>query len=295
MEMGRLKDGTLFRRFAPPLPLDDRWTLPNVPGALEVRDRWVNLRSSLMQAGQLDAAAQKLVKFWFEHGLLPRAIEGEGSDHVALLLKAGIDTSVAASAQTNFQVRDSFLPEASRRQAAELLAKPIRQNSDLTPLEIAALHKLVVPALDFENNAGPRRGGRNEGTFRSKQVFVVGTDLIVKEGAPPRQVVQELLKVIQTNQMLRQRGVLAIVRAAWLLYAVSVVHPFYDGNGRVARMLASMVLVRGGRLPLILPPHVHRTFFDTVAQARNGKPEMLVRLMAECQIALMESALVALG
>jgi hypothetical protein len=296
--MGCLKDGTPFRRFAPPLPLDDQWTLPNDPGALEVRDRWVNLRSSLMQTGQLEVAVQKLLRFWFEHGLLPRPIEDEGSDHVALLLKAGIDTAMAARSKTNIDVRESFIPEASRRQAAELLARPIRQEGEITPMEIGHLHRVTCPfteLIDKDGKTVDRFKGQNEGTFRSKPIYVMGTDWVMKEGAPAKQIVPELLKIIEANRAMRQKGVLAIVRAAWVLYAFSVVHPFYDGNGRIARMLASMVLIRGGRLPLIMPPRVHRAFFDTMADARNGRPQMLLRLMAECQIALMESALVALG
>jgi hypothetical protein len=295
--MGRLKDGTPYRRFAPPLPLDERWSLPPDPAGVEVRDNWVKLRSSLMQSNQLDAAAQKLLQFWFDHGLIPRPIKGEGSDHIALFLKAGIDTAMAASSKTNSDVRRSFIPEASRQEAAELLARPIRQNCDLTPLEISTLHRMACPVDQVMSREGVMtdRIGRNEGTFRSKPIYVMGTDWVMKEGAPPRQIMTELLKVIEANRALRQKGVLAIVRAAWVLYAFSVVHPFYDGNGRVARMLASMVLVRGGRLPFIMPPRVHRAFFDTMAEARYGRPEMLVRLMAECQIAIMESALVALA
>lgn len=36
------------------------------------------------------------------------------------------------------------------------------------------------------------------------------------------------------------------VRAAWLHVAVAAVHPFRDGNGRTARVLASLVMYRGG-------------------------------------------------
>ena len=42
-----------------------------------------------------------------------------------------------------------------------------------------------------------------------------------------------------------------------------------------------------------VPPRLHRAFFDTMADARNGRPQMLVRLVVECQIAVMESALAA--
>src|SRR5262245_40383120 len=108
--MGVLTDGTPFRRFAPPLPLDDRWQLPTVAAMLEVRDRWVNLRASLMQSGQLDGAVRRLVSFWHQHALIPRLIDEDGNDHITLLLKAGIDTAMAASSKTNFDVTKAMTP-----------------------------------------------------------------------------------------------------------------------------------------------------------------------------------------
>jgi hypothetical protein len=294
---GRLRDGTAYRPYAPPLPLDERWQLPDVPDMLAIRDRWVNLRASLVQSGQLDTATARLVTFWHQHGVIPRPVELDVMDGTILLFKAGIDTALAASSKTNFDVFRSYITETSLRQAADILVRLSRENSDISPLELAKLHSLVCRINAPNDNSGQRDTkyvGAREGSFRSKPIFVLGTDWVMKEGAPPRQIVPELLKIIQTHRAARVKGVPALIRAAWLLYAFSVVHPFYDGNGKLARMLATMVLVRGGRLPLIMPPSVHRAFFETMAQARNGQPQMLIRLLAECQVTLMESAFAAL-
>jgi Fic family protein len=204
---------------------------------------------------------------------------------------------MAASSKTNFDVARAMATEDTRRSAAELLSRPIRQNSDFTPLEIGRLHGLVCPGATTMGRDGKRSEGvvgAREGAFRAKPVYVMGTDWVMKEGAPPKQIVGELMKIFDANRAARQRGVSSVLRGAWLLYAFGVVHPFYDGNGKVGRMLASTVMVRGGRLPLIIPPRFHRAFFDTVADARNGRPQMLLQLVAECQVALMESALAAL-
>lgn len=40
--------------------------------------------------------------------------------------------------------------------------------------------------------------------------------------------------------------------AAFAHHRFTQIHPFADGNGRTARLLASFVLVRGGHLPLIV-------------------------------------------
>lgn len=42
------------------------------------------------------------------------------------------------------------------------------------------------------------------------------------------------------------------VRSAWLHHRFTQIHPFQDGNGRVARALASLVFLREGLFPLVV-------------------------------------------
>jgi len=58
-------------RFAPPLPLDERWlSLPNDKAMLETATVG-ELRSSLLQANQLDRRRIRLLKFWSQHNSSP--------------------------------------------------------------------------------------------------------------------------------------------------------------------------------------------------------------------------------
>ena len=40
--------------------------------------------------------------------------------------------------------------------------------------------------------------------------------------------------------------------AAWLHHRFTQIHPFQDGNGRVARVLTTMVMLKAGLLPLVV-------------------------------------------
>jgi Fic family protein len=42
------------------------------------------------------------------------------------------------------------------------------------------------------------------------------------------------------------------VQAAWLHHRFTQIHPFADGNGQVARAIASLVFIEAGWFPLIL-------------------------------------------
>ena len=59
----------------------------------------------------------------------------------------------------------------------------------------------------------------------------------------------------------------AAVIHAWLAH----IHPFHDGNGRIARLLASLVLIRGGLPPLIVRASSDRErYIDALAASDHG-------------------------
>src|SRR3546814_977904 len=72
----------------------------------------------------------------------------------------------------------------------------------------------------------------------------------------------------------------AFARAVYRMFLVSEVHPFADGNGRIARIMANAELVAAG-VERILIPTVYRANYLSalkgLSQAQN--PEPLVRTL----------------
>ena len=48
------------------------------------------------------------------------------------------------------------------------------------------------------------------------------------------------------------------------------IHPFTDGNGRTARLLMNVILLRGGFPPIAIRPEDRAAYFDALQQARAG-------------------------
>ncbi len=71
------------------------------------------------------------------------------------------------------------------------------------------------------------------------------------------------------------------MRAAWLHHAFTQIHPFEDGNGRVARALASLELIRGGLPPLTVYREMQSRYYDSLLEADLGRPQALVECMGE--------------
>jgi Fic family protein len=71
-----------------------------------------------------------------------------------------------------------------------------------------------------------------------------------------------------------------VVQAAYAHYAYIRVHPFQDGNGRVARALASVYLYRNPGVPLVVFADQRGTYIDSLEAADGGDPNPFIRFVA---------------
>ncbi len=60
------------------------------------------------------------------------------------------------------------------------------------------------------------------------------------------------------------------IQAAWLHHAFTQIHPFQDGNGRVARALASLVLIKSGLFPFVVFREQRDRYISCLEAADHG-------------------------
>jgi len=73
------------------------------------------------------------------------------------------------------------------------------------------------------------------------------------------------------------------VKAAWLHHRFTQIHPFQDGNGRVARALASLVFLREGLFPLVVRESDRQEYIGALESADSGDLSSLVSFFAKRQ------------
>jgi fido (protein-threonine AMPylation protein) len=61
------------------------------------------------------------------------------------------------------------------------------------------------------------------------------------------------------------------------------IHPFFDGNGRTARIFTNLILISCGYPPIIIKDDEKEGYYQTLAdiQAYNGSPDLFYRLMGK--------------
>lgn len=73
------------------------------------------------------------------------------------------------------------------------------------------------------------------------------------------------------------------VKSAWLHHRFTQIHPFQDGNGRVARALASLVFLREGLFPLVVRESDRKEYIGALEAADDGDLAPLVSFFARRQ------------
>ncbi len=73
----------------------------------------------------------------------------------------------------------------------------------------------------------------------------------------------------------------SVVQAAYAHYAYVAIHPFADGNGRVARALASIYLYRDPGVPLVIFADQRNPYIDSLELADAGRPDAFVQFLTQ--------------
>ena len=101
---------------------------------------------------------------------------------------------------------------------------------------------------------------------------------------PPEQVASEMDRLIAMHSEHIEKGIPSDVQAAWLHHRFTQIHPFQDGNGRVARAIASLVLVKDGLFPLVVTRGDKAAYLNALEAADRHDLKLFIDLIAKLQI-----------
>ncbi len=197
----------------------------------------------------------------------------------------GFTVSVAAMAAAwEAEITQEKGPEVASLVMAQRRAYDLALDAatTLTPISeawIRRLHEVVCAEQDtyaVRTPQGPQLHELRKGTYKRHPNHVVKADGSVHAFAPVEATPEEMHRLVE--ELRSEAFVVAhpVVQAAYAHYALAAIHPFADGNGRTARVLASVFLLRATSLPLVVWADQKGTYLDALASTDGGDPQRFV-------------------
>ena len=203
------------------------------------------------------------------------------------LIAEGFSSSLLTNADTN---RDPQLVIAilrDQREAIDFMFEVVKRQRPLTTSVVKEMHWLLTghqpttTAMDQFGNLSEVELIR--GDWKAVPNNPTRPDGSVHAYCPPEQVASEMVRLVDLHSQYESIGVAPEVLAGWLHHRFTQIHPFQDGNGRVARLLASIVFIKAHWHPLVVLRDDRVAYIDALEQADAGSLKDLISLFASWQ------------
>jgi|GEM_PF-341310 len=153
-----------------------------------------------------------------------------------------------------------------------------RKGEPIRAVDVRNIHKAILSGLDDEN----------AGKYRTSAVKISGSNY---EPPSPEKVPAMMGEFtdwlgIVTEPKYNEIDplVLACTAHAWFVY----IHPFVDGNGRTARLLMNLILIRNGYPLTIITKDDRLRYYEALEESQGGDLTPLTALVYESALESME-------
>jgi len=251
-----------------------------------IRKIWAEQRDRLKGTRQLSQFTDRLSREWaIETGIIESLYQIDRGV-TQTLIERGFQAEFLTHGSTDKPTSYVINLLRDQQDALDGIFDFIKQQRTLSTSYIKELHAALVRSQDHTDAQDPS-GNLIEiplikGSWKIQPNYPTKNEVIFAY-CPPEQVASEMDRLVKMHQEHLAEGVAPEVEAAWLHHRFSQIHPFQDGNGRVSRALASMVLVRAGLFPLVVTRDDKDKYLDALEAADKGNLASLVDLFAALQ------------
>lgn len=165
--------------------------------------------------------------------------------------------------------------------AVDLVLELVKK-ADIKADDLFTLHKLVItePVFDVYKPVGGWKKENNSTTVTidGRQTFLEYSDTWETP-----QLMERWLEMLN-REIQAPKEPEELVRAyARLHISFAAIHPFYDGNGRLARLVANLPCLKSGHPPIIIPQERRYDYLTVLADytIKNGVPSRNTPLVHE--------------
>lgn len=279
-----------------PLEFDEKWLETSTTKLDNLLPSWHKKREQLKQdIREYEKFLNRLKRqHAIETGVIERLYDmKEGITET--FIKEGFVESYIQHGDTNISPTKLMKYLNDHFEAIDFVFNLVKENRAITKSFILELHQLITSHQDY-SEAIDSLGNIVQvellrGQFKKHENNPKRSDGVVFLYCPPVHVESEIDKLLDIYYMLEERKVHPIIKAAWFHHGFVQIHPFQDGNGRMARLLASLILIKNDLFPFTVNRVEKKRYIDGLETADKGVYQFLVDFFSETQIRNIEHAL----
>ena len=141
----------------------------------------------------------------------------------------------------------------NHKEAIDYVEAIVANDEPFTEHVIKSIHQLILKQIDSDN----------AGVYRKENVLIAGA-----EHTPPNHI----LVAVQMAELLKDYEQFKghpLERAAKLHIDFVKIHPFVDGNGRTARLLMNLDLMKAGLQPVVIKAVDRLSYYEALDKAHT--------------------------
>jgi Fic family protein len=176
-----------------------------------------------------------------------------------------------------------FLDARNHAEAIDYLYQIIKDERQITPGLMKEFNRLLLSGITHTeaiNEMGQRvQKPASPGEYKRLPNHVLQPDGTIHHYTDPLHVpaeMEELFRWIQESSTDKHPVIISAVAH----YNLVRIHPFDDGNGRGARILMNLILIKKHYAPAIIKMEQRRAYLETLGLADNGNLEPFAELVA---------------
>jgi fido (protein-threonine AMPylation protein) len=248
---------------------------------------WKDQRTDLEQSGALAEFNKRLGREW--------SIETGQIEGVYNLDRGITETLIERG------INADLIPNQPGQRPPEIIAAIIQDHADVLEglfefvkgnraISKSYIHELHAALLRHQDTTAVRDQFGNlfearlvKGKYKDRPNNPKKPDGSMHQYCPPEQVDSEMERLLSLHSEHERKGVPVEIAAAWLHHRFTQIHPYQDGNGRVARALASLLFIKAGWFPVVVTRDDRARYIDALEVADESDLRSLVSFFAQVQ------------
>jgi Fic family protein len=271
-----------------PIKFDDKWLTANTSKLDDLAPSWFRKRDQLKEGStEYEEFLNKLKRqHAIETGIVEKLYDlKEGITQT--FIKEGFVESYLQHGDTNIPPKQLIAYLKDHFEAIDFVFDVVKQDRQITKGFILELHQLITQHQDttdaVDSLGNLVQVALLKGQFKKFDNNPKRADGTIFLYCPPVHVDSEIDKLISIHADLEERKIKPVIISAWFHHTFTQIHPFQDGNGRLARLLASLILIRHGLFPFTVKGIEKKKYIDSLELADNNEPQNLVDYFCEVE------------